>query len=92
MKSPFEKYSDSLNKVATKDYTCTKMDANQATRVADIRKALSNMRKQWENHSPITPIYTSTPVLPGRESMSEFSFKFVINHYAKRHTKAQAKK
>lgn len=56
--------------------------------VADIRKALSQLRRMWANHSTIEPIYTST-VLIGTMSTAEFCFQFVMGHHAKRHQKAR---
>jgi len=54
--------------------------------VADIRKALSKLRRDWSDHSQIHPIYTST-TLTHDMSMSEFCFRFVMGHHAKRHQK-----
>jgi hypothetical protein len=54
--------------------------------VAQVRKALSQMRKDWSSHSSIQPFYPST-VLVDDMSVSCFAFKFVMGHHSKRHTK-----
>jgi hypothetical protein len=54
--------------------------------VADVRKALSALRKAWERHEPFDAINPSSEVLPGI-SMSQFCVKLVMEHHAKRHSK-----
>lgn len=54
--------------------------------VADVRKALSLMRKEWLKHSNVKPFFPSYQITDNL-SVSEFSFKFVLGHHAKRHAK-----
>ena len=54
--------------------------------VADVRKALSNMRKEWTKHSVVHPFFPSYYVTE-ELTISEFAFKFVMGHHAKRHAK-----
>jgi hypothetical protein len=54
--------------------------------VADVRKALSNMRKEWTKHSVVHPFFPSYHVTE-ELTISEFAFKFVMGHHAKRHAK-----
>ena len=56
--------------------------------VAEIRKSLAAIRRDWSRHSPIHPVYTCT-VLAHNMSMAEFCFRFVMGHHAKRHHKAR---
>ena len=53
--------------------------------VAEVRKALAFMRKEWSQHSSIHPFFPSR-ILPDYDmNISDFSFKFVMGHHAKRH-------
>ena len=54
--------------------------------VADVRKALSNMRKEWQKHNSVQPFFPSK-ALTNDLTISEFAFKFVMGHHAKRHAK-----
>lgn len=54
--------------------------------VADVRKALSLLRKEWSNHTCVQPFFPSQK-LTEHLSISEFAFKFVMGHHAKRHAK-----
>ena len=56
--------------------------------VAEVRKALSYMRKEWAKHSCVMPFFPcqSLPNLTDL-SVSEFSFRFVMGHHHKRHQK-----
>tara|TARA_B100001741_G_scaffold146705_1_gene121051 strand:- start:1164 stop:1418 length:255 start_codon:yes stop_codon:yes gene_type:complete len=54
--------------------------------VADVRKALSLMRKEWLKHSNVKPFFPSY-IITDELTVSEFSFKFVLGHHAKRHAK-----
>ena len=56
--------------------------------VADVRKALSMLRKEWADHTAIEPICPSK-LLTKTMSMSEFSFRFVMGHHHKRHMKTK---
>ena len=55
--------------------------------VADVRKSLAHMRKEWTKHSCVQPFFPSV-YLTDNFTISEFSFKFVMGHHAKRHSKA----
>jgi hypothetical protein len=58
--------------------------------VADVRKCLADIRKQWQDHSVQNPIRgcheiacipkNRTPVM-----IEEFSFQFISGHHNKRH-------
>ena len=54
--------------------------------VADVRKALAHMRKEWSKHSCVKPFFPSY-ILAQELTVSEFAFKFVMGHHAKRHAK-----
>lgn len=57
--------------------------------VAEVRKALSHMRKEWANHSSVHPFFPCRH-LPNHElSVSDFAFRFVMGHHHKRHQKQQ---
>lgn len=56
--------------------------------VADVRKALSNMRKEWQRHSYVNPFFPSK-MLTEDMTISEFAFKFIMGHHAKRHAKSE---
>jgi len=54
--------------------------------VADVRKSLAVLRKEWESHAKMSPICLSMKV---SDSMcaSEFAFLFIMGHHEKRHQK-----
>lgn len=54
--------------------------------VSEVRKTLSLLRKEWENHTPVTPIMIAKPIV-SKMCMSEFCFRFVMGHHEKRHKK-----
>lgn len=54
--------------------------------VADVRKSLAFMRKEWLRHSCVNPFFPSKK-LSENLTISEFAFKFVMGHHAKRHAK-----
>tara|TARA_B100001769_G_C21894791_1_gene483365 strand:- start:65 stop:295 length:231 start_codon:yes stop_codon:yes gene_type:complete len=54
--------------------------------VADVRKALASMRKEWQKHSCVNPFFPSQQIT-NTLNVSEFSFAFVLGHHAKRHAK-----
>lgn len=60
--------------------------AIQNMTVADVRKSLAHMRKEWTKHSCVNPFFPSLH-LSNDLTISEFSFKFVMGHHAKRHSK-----
>lgn len=59
--------------------------------VAEVRKALSQMRKEWNRHSVMKPFYPCK-TLTSNLSISEFSFQFVMGHHHKRHQKINTTK
>ena len=58
--------------------------------VADIRKALNNIRKAWDNNTPDSPMLPST-IIVDNMCISEFCFHFVLGHHTKRHNKVLKK-
>lgn len=54
--------------------------------VADVRRMLSHIRKNWAGHEPMQPFFPSSE-LPNGMTISEFSFYFIFNHHEKRHHK-----
>lgn len=56
--------------------------------VAEVRKSLALLRKEWSNHSAMHPICPSAPLINDM-SMSEFCFRFVMGHHHKRHQKSR---
>jgi len=55
--------------------------------VADVRKSLAMMRKNWARHSCVQPFFPSK-ILTNDLMVSEFAFKFVMGHHHKRHSKS----
>tara|TARA_B100000945_G_C20397353_1_gene605516 strand:+ start:1672 stop:1941 length:270 start_codon:yes stop_codon:yes gene_type:complete len=55
--------------------------------VADVRKALASMRRDWAKHSCVQPFFPSQ-TLTNELTVSEFAFLFVMGHHAKRHAKS----
>lgn len=51
--------------------------------VAEVRKCLSSMRKEWTDHSCLHPFSISTD-LANNLTVGEFSFQFVLGHHSKR--------
>jgi hypothetical protein len=45
------------------------------------------MRREWQKHSYVQPFFPSKK-LTDELSVSEFAFKFVMGHHAKRHAKS----
>lgn len=54
--------------------------------VAEVRKALAYMRKEWSQHSVMHP-FCPCKILIKDISTSEFAFQFVMGHHHKRHQK-----
>ena len=52
--------------------------------VAEVRKALSQMRKEWGAHSIVQPFFPSK-LLVNDLTISDFAFRFVMGHHSKRH-------
>ena len=51
--------------------------------VADVRKALSLLRNNWNNHTPDNPFCLSD-TLDNNFTFSEFCFVFIMSHHTKR--------
>ncbi len=62
------------------------MSAINTMTVADVRKSLAIMRKEWAKHNCVNPFFPSKKITEDL-TVSEFSFKFVMGHHAKRHSK-----
>lgn len=58
--------------------------------VADVRKSLSFVRKEWQRHSSVMPFFTSQLLPSTQFTISEFTFLFVMGHHHKRHQKSLA--
>ena len=59
--------------------------AIQDMTVAEVRKSLAYMRKEWSKHSRVMPFFPSQ-LLPNSPLMvSDFAFRFVMGHHHKRH-------
>jgi len=52
--------------------------------VAEVRKALSVMRKEWSHHCAVKP-FSPSNILVNNMTISNFSFRFVMGHHSKRH-------
>ena len=68
----------------SKDRVLTSAIENMS--VADVRKSLALIRKQWENHTSMNPIYLSKELNPDF-SLSKFAYLFIMGHHHKRHNK-----
>lgn len=53
--------------------------------VAEVRKALAFMRREWAAHSCVQPFFPCQPLPNCELTVSEFSFRFVMGHHHKRH-------
>lgn len=64
--------------------------------VAEVRKALSTMRRCWEqsvapdDEAPRRPLYVSCDTLVRGHSVQDFSYMFVQGHHAKRISKSRS--
>lgn len=65
--------------------------AIESMSVADVRKALSEVRERWKNNSPKTPFYI-TERLGNGMSMEEFSHRQQVGQHKKRHAKCKSAK
>lgn len=63
--------------------------AIQEMTVAEVRKSLAQMRRDWVNHSAVQPFYPSDDLVNGM-SVAEFAFRFVMGHHQKRHSSARS--
>ena len=64
----------------------TMTSAIQSMSVADVRKSLACMRKEWSKHECVQPFFPSKKITE-ELTISNFAFKFVMGHHAKRHQK-----
>ena len=55
--------------------------------VAEVRKALSHMRREWQKHSCVRPFFPCHTLPTSEMTISEFAFRFVMGHHHKRHQK-----
>lgn len=56
--------------------------------VAEVRKSLSYMRREWLRHSCVLPFFPCQ-LLPQTDiTVAEFAFRFVMGHHHKRHQKS----
>jgi len=55
--------------------------------VAEVRKSLAFIRKEWSAHSGVHPFYPSNTLVGSNMTISEFAFRFVMGHHEKRHHK-----
>ena len=58
--------------------------------VAEVRKALSFMRKEWSHHSHVLPFFSCQQLPNTNLTVSDFAFRFVMGHHHKRHQKHAA--
>jgi len=63
--------------------------AIESMSVADVRKALSEVRERWKANSPKTPFYI-TERLGNGMSIAEFSHRQQVGQHKKRHAKCKA--
>ena len=56
--------------------------------VAEVRKSLAYMRKEWARHSRIIPFFPSQTLPCSDMLISDFAFRFVMGHHHKRHQRA----
>lgn len=59
--------------------------AIQNMTVAEVRKSLAHMRKEWSNHSRVMPFFPSQMLPNSSLAISDFAFRFVMGHHHKRH-------
>ena len=55
----------------------------QQMNIADVRKSLSEMRREWAKHSDVRPFLPSFQLANGM-LMSDFALRFIMGHHAKR--------
>lgn len=59
--------------------------------VAEVRRALATMRRNWEECATAPergrPFYVSCDILVGNHTVQDFSYKFVQGHHEKRISK-----
>lgn len=55
--------------------------------VAEVRKSLAYMRKEWSKHSRVLPFFPCQELPNTSMVVSDFAFRFVMGHHHKRHQK-----
>ena len=68
--------------------------ADAPMKVAEVRKALSIIRRSWEDqhvNKDARPFYLTTPIAEGHaaQSAEKFSLSFVLLHHSRRLTKSK---
>ena len=63
--------------------------AIESMTVADVRKALGELRERWKNHSP-TKIFYLTDRLQNGMTIEEFSHRQQLGQHRKRHAKCKS--
>jgi len=54
--------------------------------IADVRKSLAEMRREWAKHSEVRPFLPSSRLGNGIV-VSDFALRFVMGHHAKRQSR-----
>lgn len=57
--------------------------------VANVRRALAQMRSLWSEHSPETPLNLTAQLFNGM-TVAHFAMLFVMGHHSKRHAKTES--
>jgi hypothetical protein len=70
------------------DHAITSAITNMS--VAEVRKSLAFMRKEWAKHSCVLPFFPCQHLPNTNMPVSEFAFRFVMGHHHKRHQKSAA--
>ena len=59
--------------------------------VAQVRRALAQLRRSWDEHAPDNPIFPSD-LLPNLMTLEMFAFLFVLSHHERRHQKSSSRR
>lgn len=81
---------DNGNDGESSQSTCITSSVTDMT-VADVRKSLACMRREWLKHSCVLPFFPSQELSTKEQTISEFAFRFVMGHHHKRHIKAASR-
>lgn len=57
--------------------------------VANVRRALSQMRTLWNEHTPDNPLNITLQIFNGM-TIAHFAMLFVMGHHSKRHNKTDS--
>lgn len=55
--------------------------------VAEVRKSLAFLRREWAKHSRVLPFFPCQSLPNTNMVVSDFAFRFVMGHHHKRHQK-----